>query len=448
MKKFRSINIDVSELVRSLGRMGELRAKAGAIDSSDLGRPLSMNEVRVVWTDSSGPNADLPSILVSSEDVLGNLLPRMLALPSAVVPVTSFMNTWLIEDFNDRKVFDKTPLGAAAALGFVGLIIGEIITVIGSNADLRLMGMDGVRRTLSFVCAQAVIRGGHGAPLVTIVDRWLEASALTANEVNKPALVQVLYLCEFLQNLSVRGDFDSSTPETLAHQVQYWIEMHDDPNSRDLLQRSLPQIVHELRGISSREKRYDLVMEELQRSSSDKVINPLKQGFLISLIDPGSFEFLDLAKHAGPDGSVATAYCVCAVILGKESALRNFNGFGWTVLNHGLQFNSEMPMDISIVELRILHDGRRSSPIPFRTRTPWLIDVELAPMVIGSFGNLAKRKASSHKAQEASDAVEREEVIRNNLMTAMRALEDAYGIIQGRRPRQDTKQNKPPGQRK
>jgi hypothetical protein len=448
MKRFRSINVDASELVRSLGRMGELRAKADPIESSDLGRPLAMNEVRVIWTDSSGPNADLPSILVSSEDVLANLLPRMLALPSAVVPVTSFMNTWLIEDLKDRQVFDKKPLGNAAALGFVGLIIGELTTVIGSNTDLRLMGMDGVRRTLSFVCAQAVIRGGHGASLITIVDRWLEASALTANEANSAALVQILYLCEFLQYISAHDDFENSTSEIFAHQVQHWIERDDDPNPRDLLQRSLPQIVHELKGISSREKRYDLIMEELQRPSSEKVINPLKQGFLISLIDPGSFEFLNLAKHADPDGSVAAAYCVCAVIIGKESALRNFNGFGWAVLNQGLQFNSEISMDISIVELRILHDGRRSSPISFRTRSPWLIDVELAPMVIGSFGNLAKRKASSHRAKEASEVVEREEVIRSNLMTAMRALEDAYGVIQGRRPRQDIKQSKPPGQKK
>ncbi|WP_122425035.1 hypothetical protein [Pseudomonas viridiflava] len=448
MKKFRFVNVDAGELVRGLGRMGDLRAKARAINIADFGRPLSMNDVRVIWEESSGPNADLPSILVASEDVLGNLLPRMLALPSAVVPVTSFMNTWAIEDFAEREVFDKKPLSNVAALGFVGLIIGELLTVTGSNADLRLMGMDGVRRTLSFVCAQAVLRGGYGASLVTIVDRWLEASALTANEVNHSALAQILYLCEFLQNLSARGNFDGAASENLAHQIQLWIERYDDPNARDLLQRSLPQVVLELRGISSREKRYDLVMEELQRSAFGKSVNPLKQGFLISLIDPGSFEFLELAKQASPDGSVATAYFVCAVILGKESALRNFNGFGWTVFNHGLQFNTEMPMDISIVELRILHDGRRSSPIPFRTRSPWLIDVELAPMVIGSFGNLAKRKASSHRAQEASDAVEREEVIRNNLMTAMRALEDAYGVIQGRRPRQDIKQSKPPGQRK
>jgi hypothetical protein len=448
MKKYICYDIDASELVRSLGRMAELRAKASAIGSLGLGRHLSMNEVRVIWIDSRGPNSDLPSILIGSEDALSNLLPRMLALPSAVVPITSFMNTWLIEDFRERKAFDVKPLGDAAALGFVGLIIGELITVAGSNVDLRLTGMDGVRRTLSYVCAQAVLRGGVDTSLVTIVERWLEASMLTANEVNSPILMQILRLSEFLQNLSELGDFDRSTPESLAFQIQDWIDRHDDLNSRDLLQRSLPQIARELRGISSREKRYDLVMEELQRSSPDQFSNPLKHGFLINLINPGSFEFLDLAKHASPDGSVAFAYCLCAVILGKESALRNFNGFGWTVLSHGLQSTSEMPMDISIIELRILHDGRRGSPIPFRTRSPWLIDVELAPMVVGSFGNLAKRKGSSHRAQEASDAIEREETIRNNLMTAMRALEDAYGVIQGKRPRQDIKLGKPPGTRK
>lgn len=441
MKEFRSINIDAGELVRNLGRLGELRSQARPIESIHLGLPLSTNEVRAVWEDRRDLTADLPSILISSEIVLGNILPRILALPSAVAPVTSLMKTWLIEDFKNYDFFAEGALNNTAALGFVGLTIGELITTIGPDADLRLMGMDGVRRTLSFVCATAVRVGWRNESLMMLAERWSEASALTANEVSNPATLKIAYISRFLSTVSDLGGLETSRTESLAHQIQYWIEKQNDPNQRDLLKRSLLQVASTLTGLKSREKRYDLIMEVL--SSSDEMRNPLEQGFLISLIEPGSFEFLELAKRADRNGSVAAAYCACAAILGKESALRKFNGFGWTILNHGLRGDAETPLDISIAELRVLHDGRRSSPIKFRTRSPWLIDVELLPMVTGSFGNLAKRKASSQRSQEVSDATAREEFLSENLMTAMRALEDAYRVIQGKRLLQDKKSSKP-----
>ncbi|WP_144931019.1 MULTISPECIES: hypothetical protein [unclassified Pseudomonas] len=143
-----------------------------------------------------------------------------------------------------------------------------------------------------------------------------------------------------------------------------------------------------------------------------------------------------------------TAYSAFVVMLGRESALRNFNGFGWAVLRQGLQSNVDVTSDISIDELRILLNRRRNAPLPFRTRSPWLIDVELAPMVVGCFANVAKRKASSQRAQEASEAAERKEALRGSLMTAMRALEDAYGIIDGQRLRPDGMLGKPRGRKK
>lgn len=443
MKDFRSIDIDAGEMVRGLGKMGELRALARPIAGEDIGRPLSQNKVRAVWSDSKGLSADLPSVLLSSESVLADLLPRMLALPGVVTPVTSLMKAWQIEDFRESTVYDGRPLSSAAALGFVGLIVGELNATIGPDADLRLIGMDSVRRTMSFVCAQAVMRGWRHESFARIVERWLEASALTGNDVNVAALVPIANVCGFLQALSDLGELEDSSPQALAHRVQSWVETQNSLNQRDLLQRALPPVAHALAGVSSREKRYDLVIDALGQSSPGEMLNPLEHGFLLSLIEPGSFDFLELAKRADPSGgSVATAYCAFAAILGKEATLSKFSGFGWTIVNHGLRFGVEMPMDISIAELRILHNARRNAPIHFRTRSPWLVDVELAPMVTGSFGNVARRKASSQRAEEESDSAEREELLRENIVTALRALEDAYGVLRGKKPRQDSKAGK------
>ncbi len=436
MKKFRGVDIDAGDFIRSLGRLNEVRAQARTLGGGEIGRPLPQNAVRVLWTSSEEPGIDFPSILLGSEDVLASTLPKMLALPGMVTPVTSLMKAWIVKDWalsNGEKRLSK-----AAALGFVGLIVGEIFATVGSSADLRLMGMDSVRRTLSFVCAQAVIKGWRYEALATIVERWLEASALTANEVDVSAMVPIADVTGFLQALSDLHDFEDASPHALAQQVQSWVDAQSGISQRDMLQRSLPQFARDLAGLG-REGRYDAIMLEYLKSPN-RMIHPLERGLLISLIEPGSFDFLDLARRTDPGGvAVAAAYCACTAILGKEATLSRFSGFGWNVVNNGLQADTEQPMDVSIAELRILNNARRDAPIAFRTRSPTLIDVELAPMVSGSFGNIARRKASSQRSDERSEAAEREGVLLERLETALRALDDAYGVLQGRRPRQDRK---------
>lgn len=439
MMKFGGLDIDAGELVRNLGRLAKLRSRARAIEGQDLGRPLPENHVRVLWPTSRSLPSDLPSVVLGSENTLASFLPKMVALAGALTPITSFMKAWILEDVSERDVFMEMPLSEPAALGFVGLIMGELITTAGPDADLRLMGMDGVRRTLSFVCAQAAMRGWRNTSFSTIVDRWLEVSMLTSNGAKIRTRGPISEMCEFVRILAdVRGP-EPLSPSSLAHHVQDWVEMRADPNQRDFLQRSLPEISDALRDVTSREQRYDLVMEALNHSQRERH-NPLAQGFLISLIEPGSLEFLALAQRADEHGAVATAYCLCAAILGGHAALGAFNGFGWAVLNQGFRLDSDMPMDISIAELRILHHERRKEPIPFRTRSPWLIDVELAPMITGSFGNAAKRKVSPPQGDEdESDATKREERLRDSLKAAMLALENAYNVIQDKRPSEDSK---------
>ncbi|VVM43636.1 hypothetical protein [Pseudomonas fluorescens] len=447
MKRFRNVNVEAGDLVRALSRPRELKDTSYLIRDFELGAPLAPNQVRILWVDDYNINNDVPSIIVTSRENISSLLPRLLALPSAVTPVTSAMKAWAVEDFGCENPYEFKQLDATRALGFVGLIIGELTSLISSEADLRTMGMDSVRRTLSFVCAQAIIRGWQGKSLSGLAERWLEASEITENEVNFTTVTNILSLSDFLRTLSDSSEGKEASSEILGHQIQAWLERQIDWGQRDLLQRTIPQITRELRAVSSREKRYDIVMDALG-SSNDKSRSPLELGFLISLIELGSFEFLDLARSMDSSGLVVAAYCAFAVMLGRESALRNFNGFGWTVLNQGLQLNSEVTSDISIGELRILLDRRRSAPLPFRTRSPWLIDVELAPMIVGSFANVAKRKASSQRTQETSEAIEREEALRGSLMIAMRALEEACGIVEGQRLRSGSTLGKPRGRKK
>jgi hypothetical protein len=134
--------------------------------------------------------------------------------------------------------------------------------------------------------------------------------------------------------------------------------------------------------------------------------------------------------------------------MGKTSALRQFNGFGLSVLTHDLQLDTEGRSDISISELRILNDARRPVPILFRTRSPWLIDVELAPMLTGSFGNIARRRASAQKVEEKTTSSERDELLRQTIENALMSLENAYGMLSKSKSGREGKSSAPRRNRK
>jgi hypothetical protein len=445
MKEFLSLDIDGVELIRSLGRLEELRQNAYPIEREDFGRPLSPNKLRAVWNKSSGSVTGLPSFLIGEDSALSNFLPRVLAFPGGLSPISSTMKIWSIEDLRHIIFSNQYALRGDVALGFVGLIVGELISTAGADVDLRLVGTDGIRRTLSFVCAQAVMKGWRDERLAKVVERWLEASSLTGNDVNVAEAVQIANMSAFLCALSDKNVLDYSVSQDLAYRIQYWTDAQKGSSQHGLLRSQLLQIADALIGVKSREKRFDIVTQALEKHYAGSG-SSLEQGFLISLIEPGSFEFLELAKRLDrKTGAVMTAYCAFTVIMGKTSALRQFNGFGLAVLTNDLQIDVEGRCDISIAELRILNNSRRAAPILFRTRSPWLIDVELAPMLIGSFGNLAKRRASSHKMEEKTESFERDDLLRQTIEGALMSLENAYGLLNKPKSTQD---GKPSAQRR
>ncbi|WP_133167873.1 hypothetical protein [Burkholderia gladioli] len=431
MKEFDVLDIYAKDLIRGLSRLDKVRAEARLANVRDIGFALSEDNIRVLWRAERQQQAKLPAILIGAESTFANLLPKMLALPGALAPITSFMKAWSLDDVRDVDVFSEEPLTDIGSRGFIGLIVGELMATAGPDVDLDLMGMDSVRRTLSFVCAQAMMKGRRRKPLISIVERWIEASTLTSNEVKVELHGVIADLCEFFRSLllTIEGPYISA--RTLALRIDAWIEKRHT-GQEDFLRTPLSEIVNRLEKTKSRENRFDIAMEALNNSP-----NPLAHGFLISLIEPGSMEFLDLAKRVDRHGCAAIAYCLCIAILEENLILRAFNGFGLIISQQGLRPDVDVSTDISIAELRIFHDSRRTPPMRFRTRSPWLIDVELAPMISGSFGNVTKRRNSAHSNDAEAQALARISRVREGLMTAMRALEKTYGIIDEQQPSQE-----------
>jgi hypothetical protein len=428
MRNFRYADIDARDLVRGLTRSAKMRDFSPVIHGDEIGRRLTSGAVRVLWSVDSPKHLDYPTILIGPEETLSSFLPKMLAVPGTALPATSLMRTWFTNDVENVDVFFSEELSPLFSRAFVGLMIGELMATAGPEIDLAVMGMDSVRRTLSFVCAQALMRGWKTKSLSTLVDRWQEASELTSNEIKHEACSLIAQLFEFLRAIPLDNSATRLEPDALARTIDLWIYsvgLHQFQG--DFLRSSLVEVADSLQGEKSRERRFDAITAALQHDSL-RQMHPLVHGFLLSLIEPGSLEFLEMAKNADRHGLAAIAYCLCAGLLGKDETLRAFNGFGLTVLNQGFRADVAVPVDMSIAELRILNDPRRKTPIRYRTRSAWLIDVELAPMISGSFGNVAKRRSSQSSGVESQTSA-RVERVRESLMEAMRALENAYGAI-------------------
>lgn len=437
MKNLRSLDASANDFLRGLSRLGDLRRRSIPIEQKSIHLGLERKSLRIIWGDLNELPGNMPFALIGSKDLLSELFPKLLSLPGVATPITALMRSWQVDDFDSGASLSKKALGRAATLGYVGLIIAELNATIGPDVDLKIMGMDGVRRTLSFVFAQAAVSGWTQESIATIMRRWLEVRMLTENEDFVSALIPIAEFGGFL--LSMRDhNIAEEIGEVLAIEIHKWVESLRVTGTMRMPFNTLVQNFHDISRAKNREDRYDIIANTMRRlENTEDSLHPLEQGFLLSLIEPGSFDFLDLARRSGSNsGAIAAAYCMCTSILGGDSTLGDFNAFGWNVINSSSRFEAELNFDISIAELRVLHDARRSTPMTFRTRSPSLIDVELAPMVVGSFGNAARRRLAAPRAEEDAAEIERLEMLQISITDALNALEIANNLIQGKKSKQ------------
>lgn len=438
--------IDHRDLIRMQGRPEDLRGGARLASFQELMQPLPEGDLMLGWLESGGKNDSSPNFIVGSERDLADLLPRMLALPGASIPVTSGVRAWYSEDVRSMSMLASFSMSPQTQLGFIGLVMFEIASAHEAAPDLRLVGMEQVRRTLSFVCARATIWGWRDASLTKVTERWIEASSLTGNPIHSHRAIGLTKLYEFLQTLSGIEHEGTHEARNLAERIQMWIQ-RDATRQMDLLTTSTLSAVDDLANLRGRERRFDFVMKTLGGLLSSGVDDPLLSGFLISLIEPGSFDFEGLTRRFDDDARlVSAAYFAFASILGGSASLKRHSGFGSSVVNHGFLERTDAHPDLSFAELRVLHSMRRPTPLVYRTRSPFSVDVELIPMVTGSFRNTSRRTASVVKKDELAVYVRKEELLRARLQSAVKALEDAYEVLESGDARRDGKE--PPTRRK
>ncbi|CUJ53590.1 hypothetical protein [Achromobacter xylosoxidans] len=424
MKSLRYRDFSEIDFIRALSKEQRLPLQAQTTSLHDLAHDLRADRVRAVWEEYT-PTTGLPTFLIANQETLKSTLERLVALPGGISPLTSIVRAWDIDDLGlmGTSLDVITPVLASA---FVGLIHGELLRAIGKEADFRHMGLDIVRRTLSFTCAQATAKGYPEIALATVASRWLEVSQLTGNSRVTSTALATANLCAFASTACNVKESPPSTYE-LAQLIQSWLNINSTRSQRALLPSdSLLEQVAFFASDSSREARAEAIDAALSKIVERRG-SALELGFLISLIDPGSFEFFDYAsRYDNGDGSVALAYSMFAGILGGPATLGKFRGFGMNVYVNGLGQNSTFDNDIALAEIRILNDALRRSSIDFRTRSPSTIDVELMPGVSGSFFNGMRRK-QGHVPQQAIQL--EVESLRKRLAYVKQALDAAYAVL-------------------
>jgi hypothetical protein len=427
MKSFLALDISESEVASILTSGERAAAKAMPADWDDLSRALGEGAVRAVW-DSSSHMPSLPRALIGSSNVLRKTLVRILALPGGIRPISSIVRTWDIDDlheFDTKAGLEPEPSVVAA---FVGVIIGELTLAAGQDFDLQRAGIDVVRRTFSYSCAQGAFRGCRGSAILDISRRWLEVSALLGISRNGSTIDSAAKICEFVIRSLSRHEGDVS-PMSLAQLIGSWRRGDSDMRQPDLLDspHSLTNLVEDTR-TRSREARVTFIEAAL---ASFREMGPgyyLEKGFVLSLIEPGSFDFIEFANsHDDGNGAVVLAYSMCSGVLGGAATLSKYRGFGLNLYLNGLRAHPffDSSGDISYTELGIMLDTARESHMEFRTRTPSTVDVELFPLVAASFANVNRRRHSEAPAEAQAEV----EDLKERMAFALRAIEAAQAAL-------------------
>ena len=405
MTGYQAIDVPEKDLLRSLGRLDELVKRARAVDDLEVAQGLRDDSLRIVW-DSANPGLAPPRAIIGRRQSLDSVLPRLLSQPGAFEPVTSMIRTWEIADLHQMASGTRT-LESFFAAGIIGLMIGEIQITGGGSVDIRRCGLDLCRRTLTFTIGSACTLGASEKALPELIHRWFEVSDLAGSARNFETGQLVGELFGFLLAVADHGSKSwDLMPQELASFVGQWHKTLGSQHPADLLTADILDASSDLLRLS-RESRYSAIMQMLDAGKSGgRQLRPLERGFLVSLIDPGSFDFFDLATmYDDETGSTVLAYALCAGILGGRGTVARFNGFGAHVLLKGLSVADQLNVDISLHELRIARRFAADKLMDFRTRNVSAIDVEIFPRVVASFAyGAVKRTGSTTKQPTMSDS--------------------------------------------
>ena len=425
------LGIDASDLLRAFVRT-EALSDSNALRHDDQWTDLGRDRCAFVWNERPDEFRTKPTLLVAETSVLSKVLPQLMAIPGSLSPITAFCRIWNADSAR-LAATRKRPRPSSFVLGgFVGLLVAELYVRNGREVDFRRIGMSQVSRLFSCSISRLTLLGGDVRESDRLLAAWLDAVNITSNQVNVDYLRMVTQLVAFIHQILLSDIFDGK-PTTLGAAIDGAMNPRTDLFETSTSQGGLSSLASELKPMS-REARLTVIeraIENIRRSraAEDRFIADLVCGFLLSLIDPGSVDHMDVALTLdGNVGYVAAAYCMCAGLMGGDRFLWKYDGFGLAVVASDRwktdSFLGSSP-DLCLDELKILKGRISAGGFDFRTQYPAAVEVELVPDVTGCFPNGARREASPSRIDQAvSVRLDRIDQLANELRMAVDEFRD------------------------
>jgi hypothetical protein len=263
---------------------------------------------------------------------------------------------------------------------------------------------------------------------------WLDTVTMTHNEVDVAFLTTITGLNAFAQKVLLLSSFDG-TPAALGAMIDGETSPRTDLFELSNSKGGLSSLAYEVKPMT-RENRLTVIEKIIadirgsrSREIPDRFNADLISGYLLSLIDPGSIDYIDVALSLdGSRGYVAAAYSMCAGLMGGDKFLWKYDGFGLTVVSSD-RWKTDSVLgsspDLSLDELRVLKNRVSATGFDFRTRNPALVEVELVPDVTGCFQNGARRESSPPRIDNlAAIRLDRIDKLVNELKDAVDEFRD------------------------
>jgi hypothetical protein len=380
MKKYKLLEFDRKSILQYFAGGSGLPLRQDSFSLFDSSSNELIEGAFFLLWESDG---SMPVALVTDRASLLSVLPRLMSLPGAPAPFTSICRAWTTEQL--RVAERRVPRGESNRIeAFVALIIGELQVRVGQKLDISSVGSSVARRTISHMFANLYLVGASEYEFVEAVDSWHRAAEKTGNVVSQSLVEALSWLTSFLQAIPDDLALDSLD---LGRRIKDYLAAWGAEEAQLHSMNRLLTIAASLKG-SAREKRYEDVMAVVENfvgyvKGPRPAFSSMVAGYALSLIEPGSLDFLPMAHKMEEiyPGAVC-AYAMSVALISGKDFLRRDGSFGVHLVNSSLAAN-QIP-DISIAELDLLSLGREGD-FGFRTSSPSLLNVEFLPYVYATF---------------------------------------------------------------
>lgn len=360
------------------------------------------DEAALVWEGTVNNLRPYPRVMLSSPRMRRDIFALLGASTDFPKPFSAYCRALSFDDLlgvikpSDYLVDDTALEGIS-----VGLILAEALLRGGDRIEFSNLTPGSCQRTLSFVLGSACLHRYGFSAVDSALENWKSTSnALGHSEDEKifSVLRQVWTTVHatFIGRTAKTGDAIDSDLKIVADFLSGLFARNKTSTNNAwgrLLDAAETKAIDLDLSQQTREQRakflQDFILEAAERTNRWDSAKSFLAGYLANQIAPGSMEHRSILHAIAPFAPAALLwYGVCAGVSQSKELFQVGGGLGLRVardLSKKVDLLSLPEADIAFEEFREIISMRRGADLGIRTLAPNLIEVELIPLVSGTF---------------------------------------------------------------